>query len=560
MDDPLSALDAHVAAHIFENVIGPNGMLKDTCRILVTHAINFLPECDKILCIDQGKIVESGSYKGLISQNGVLAGLARIFKETASSSSSSSSSSSASPTLESEKLIDIPSLSTTSTSTTTPTSSTKQLIPVATTTTTNTTTTTTLATTTKSSLSSSSSSGTGGKKLVIDEDRSFGSVDTKVYSLYIASVGTFLTAIVFISMMLQQVASVGANLWLSEWTSKVSDEEYIDYEEEEKKIDNWYYVGIYTALSIVQCILVLVGSIVIALAGLSSARKIHDAMLTRVVRAPMSFFDTTPIGRILNRFGKDQYMIDDLLPKTLSSWLATTFSVIGIITVIAIATPYFIVIMVPLSLVYRSVQIYYLRASRELKRIESITRSPIYSHFSETLNGASTIRAYGFQKLFIYENYNKIDINQMASYPSIVANRWLATRLEFVGTLIITFAALFGVLERGNIDAGMVGLSLAYALSITQTLNWMVRSSCEVETNIVSVERTKEYAEMNMEAAPIIPSNRPPRDWPKRGTVEFKNVELSYREGLPLVLKGMSVKIGAEEKVGICGRTGAGKR
>lgn len=147
----------------------------------------------------------------------------------------------------------------------------------------------------------------------------------------------------------------------------------------------------------------------------------------------------------------------------------------------------------------------------------------------------------------------------MCYYPSIIANRWLAVRLEMVGNLIILFAALFAILSRDTMDAGMVGLSVSYALQITQTLNWLVRMTSEVETNIVAVERIKEYGETKQEAPWDIPSQTLPKDWPEAGTVEFKNFQVRYREGLELVLKGISFTVNGGEKVGIVGRTGAGK-
>lgn len=152
-----------------------------------------------------------------------------------------------------------------------------------------------------------------------------------------------------------------------------------------------------------------------------------------------------------------------------------------------------------------------------------------------------------------------MDKNQVCKYPSIIANRWLAIRLEMVGNLIILFAALFAVLG-GQSNPGLVGLSVSYALQVTQTLNWLVRMSSDIETNIVAVERIKEYAETRQEAAwELEPAPPLPKDWPAKGEVVFENFQIRYREGLDLVLKGISVRIEGGEKVGIVGRTGAGK-
>ncbi|GBO99349.1 Multidrug resistance-associated protein 1 [Eumeta japonica] len=168
-------------------------------------------------------------------------------------------------------------------------------------------------------------------------------------------------------------------------------------------------------------------------------------------------------------------------------------------------------------------------------RLESVSRSPIYSHFGETVTGVSTIRAYHVQERFIDESDSKVDKNQVRKYPSIIANRWLAT------------------------NPGLVGLSVSYALQVTQTLNWLVRMSSDIETNIVSVERIKEYSETKQEAPWELPNSRVPREWPSEGKVVFDNFKVRYREGLDLVLRGISFTIAGGEKVGIVGRTGAGK-
>ena len=171
----------------------------------------------------------------------------------------------------------------------------------------------------------------------------------------------------------------------------------------------------------------------------------------------------------------------------------------------------------------------YVATSRELKRLESVSRSPIYSHFQETVNGVQTIRAYKLQGHFIAQSEFKVDENQKAGFPSIVSNRWLAVRLEFVGNLIIFCAALFSVLGRDSLTPGLVGLSISYALSVTQTLNWLVRMTSEVETNIVAAERLKEYAEVPTEAKWNIEETQPEPNWPAEGTIEFQSYSTRYR-------------------------------
>jgi ATP-binding cassette, subfamily C (CFTR/MRP), member 1 len=232
------------------------------------------------------------------------------------------------------------------------------------------------------------------------------------------------------------------------------------------------------------------------------------------------------------------------------------------LAVITAATPIFLVLILPLGAVYLAYQKYYLRTSRELKRLDSVSRSPIYAHFQESLGGVTTIRAYRQQARFALENEWRMDANLRAYFPSINANRWLAVRLEFIGSVIILAAASFAIISVSSgsgLSAGFVGLSLSYALQITQSLNWIVRQTVEVETNIVSVERVLEYANLPSEAPDVIFKNRPNIGWPAQGAVQFNNYSTRYREGLGLVLKDVCLDIKAHEKVGVVGRTGAGK-
>jgi ABC-type multidrug transport system fused ATPase/permease subunit len=191
-----------------------------------------------------------------------------------------------------------------------------------------------------------------------------------------------------------------------------------------------------------------------------------------------------------------------------------------------------------------------------------VSKSPIYAHFQESLSGISTIRAYRQQQRFRLENEWRVDENLRAYFPSISANRWLAVRLEFIGSLIILCAAGFAIVSvstGSGLSAGMVGLAMSYALQITQSLNWIVRQTVEVETNIVSVERVLEYARLPSEAPEIISKHRPPISWPAQGAVSFNHYSSRYRAGLDLVLKDINIHIKPKEKIGVVGRTGAGK-
>ncbi|KAF2975269.1 hypothetical protein EK904_009142 [Melospiza melodia maxima] len=292
--------------------------------------------------------------------------------------------------------------------------------------------------------------------------------------------------------------------------------------------------------------------------AMGASRVMHQLLLSNILRAPMSFFDTTPVGRIINRFAKDIFTVDETIPTSFRTWISCFMGIISTLIVICLATPFFAIVIIPLSIFYYFVLRFYVATSRQLRRLDSVTRSPIYSHFGETVSGLSVIRAYGHQERFLKKNEITMDINQKSVYSWIISNRWLAIRLEFVGSLVVFFSALLAVIAKGTLEGGIVGLSVSSALNVTQTLNWLVRTSSELETNIVAVERVHEYVTVKNEA-PWVTKTRPPRGWPSRGEIQFIDYKVRYRPELDLVLQGITCNIGSTEKVGVVGRTGAGK-
>uniref|UniRef100_A0A8C9EWX5 Multidrug resistance-associated protein 1 n=1 Tax=Pavo cristatus TaxID=9049 RepID=A0A8C9EWX5_PAVCR len=417
-DDPLSAVDAHVGKHIFEKVIGPKGILKNKTRVLVTHAVNYLPQMDTILVMTDGEISEMGSYQELLKQDGAFAEFLRTYANAEQSRESSG----------------------------------------------------------KESLS-----------------------------------------------FLNEVSSVPLRKTRMQLKTKSS------------------FPGI----------AVFGYSMAVSIGGIFASQHLHLDLLHNVLRSPMSFFERTPSGNLVNRFSKEIDTIDSAIPPIIKMFMGSTFNVIGACIIILLATPIAAVIIPPLGLVYLLVQRFYVATSRQLKRLESVSRSPVYSHFNETLLGVSVIRAFEEQKRFIKQNDVKVDENQKAYYPSIVANRWLAIRLEFVGNCIVLFAALFAVIARNKLSPGLVGLSVSYSLQITAYLNWLVRMTSDLETNIVAVERVKEYAEMEKEAEWSIEESAPASTWPEEGKIQFQGFGLRYREDLDLVLKNINITINGGEKIGL---------
>uniref|UniRef100_A0A8B9P5X6 Multidrug resistance-associated protein 1 n=1 Tax=Apteryx owenii TaxID=8824 RepID=A0A8B9P5X6_APTOW len=541
-DDPLSAVDAHVGKHIFEKVIGPKGILNNKTRVLVTHAVNYLPQMDTILVMTDGEISEMGSYQELLKQDGAFAEFLRTYANAEQNMENSDTNSPAGKEgkpIENGVLVkeapgklvhrQLSNSSTYSSETgkSQHQSSTAELQRP-------------LAEKEKNSW-----------KLTEADTAQTGRVKATVYWDYMKAIGLFISFLSIFLFMCNHIASLASNYWLSLWT----DDPVINGTQQYTNVR----LGVYGALGISQGIAVFGYSMVVSIGGIFASRHLHINLLHNVLRSPMSFFERTPSGNLVNRFSKEMDTIDSTIPPIIKMFMGSTFNVIGACIIILLATPIAAVIIPPLGLVYLFVQRFYVATSRQLKRLESVSRSPVYSHFNETLLGVSVIRAFEEQKRFIQQNDMKVDANQKAYYPSIVANRWLAVRLECVGNCIVLFAALFAVIARNRLSAGLVGLSVSYSLQITAYLNWLVRMSSELETNIVAVERVKEYAEMEKEAEWSIEQAAPVSTWPQEGKVEFRGYGLRYREDLDLVLKNINVTINGGEKIGIVGRTGAGK-
>ncbi|CAE8713287.1 unnamed protein product [Polarella glacialis] len=392
-------------------------------------------------------------------------------------------------------------------------------------------------------------------RLVQKEEEFVGSVTGDVYMAYVrAAGGPGLAVAVILGVFLAQALQTGADAWISVWSDHSkpdTDKLYVSSSEG---------LIVYTCLSFFAFAGVFCTSGLFRISALKAARSFQRMLLQHMLRLPMSFYDTTPLGRVLNRFSKDIYTIDEQLQSSLYSYLQVVIRVFATIIVIAVATPWFLAVIVPLLFVYKQTQSYYIPSSRQLKRIESNLRSPVFSHFSETLDGVSLIRAFGQQPQFLAESTDRVRRNMRAYYLNVSSNRWLAIRLETIGTLIVASAGTLAVLGRSTLSAGTAGLSISYALSVTQALNWVVRMAADRENNIVSVERVREYLRLPLEPPHRLPATDPPvASWPLEGRVELQEVQLRYRPELPLVLTGLSLTIEPREKLGICGRTGAGK-
>ncbi|CAN1821617.1 ABC transporter C family member 2 [Linum perenne] len=391
--------------------------------------------------------------------------------------------------------------------------------------------------------------------LIKQEERETGVISLKVVSRYKNALGgTWVVAVLLSCYVMSEVLRVSSSTWLSNWTDQGASSRH----------GPGFYNLIYALLSFGQVMTTLVNSYWLILSSLYAAKRLHDAMLGSILRAPMVFFHTNPLGRIINRFAKDMGDIDRFVAPFVNMFLGqvaqllSTFALIGIVSTMSLWA------IMPLLVLFYWAYLYYQATAREVKRLDSVSRSPVYAQFGEALNGLSAIRAYKAYDRMADINGRSMDNNLRYTLVNMGANRWLAIRLETIGGLMIWFTATFAVMQNGRAEnqqeyASTMGLLLSYALNITSLLTGVLRLASLAENSLNAVERVGTYIELPSEAPGIIDNNRPPPGWPSSGSIKFEDVVLRYRPELPPVLHGLSFSISPSDKVGIVGRTGAGK-
>ncbi|KAI0689828.1 ATP-dependent bile acid permease [Cytidiella melzeri] len=506
LDDTLSAVDAYVGNAILKNCL-LSGPLAGKTRVLVTHALHALPKTDYIYVMDQGRVVEQGTYEDLAQESVLFSGLLDEYGCHADKQDDSH--------VKSERE--------------------------------------------DNAVDSSRETQKPEAGLMQEEERMTGSVATSMYTRYLRYAGGVLWApIIIILLLLGQTAQVSTNIFLGLWTSQGIP-----------GFSSRQYMGTYAGLGLATALFsftlsfsirsVLLDSLIPgdfepvidlshSLTCLVASLRLFKAALTAVLGSPVSFFDTTPLGRIISRLSRDQDTLDTEVAMTLFQMMSTLMNVLGTVFLVFYIFPYLGLIFIPLAILYYTAAVYYRRSSVETKRLDSLARSARYGAYSETLTGLSTVRAYelGF------------DQENRAYYMTISIQRWLSVRLDLLGNILILGIALFGVGFRRTVDPSRIGVILSYTLTITQVFSDLVSTYAQNEQNFNSVERVLHYTTLPSEGD-ATKSTDPPFSWPDRGEIEYRNVELAYRGDQPLVLKGVSFKVRPGEKIAIVGRTGAGK-
>ncbi|KAI0749569.1 ABC transporter [Daedaleopsis nitida] len=504
-DDPISALDAHVGKHVFQNVF--LGSAADKTRILVTHALHFLPQVDYIYTMVDGRVSEHGTYAELMAANG---DFARFVNEFGSKESELEKEEEAVETDVEDAEGDEKAAA---------------------------------------DKAEKRKKKTQGAALMQTEERNTGAVSREVYKAYIkAGKGYVIIPLLVLSVALLQGSQVMSSYWLVYW------------QERKWPYSSGFYMGIYAALGVSQALTFFMMGATFASLTYFASQALHKAAIQRVMYAPMSFFETTPLGRIMNRFSKDIDTIDNTLGDAMRMFVATLATILGAIILIAIVLPWFLIAVGVISIAYIWAAMFYRASARELKRLDALLRSSLYSHFSESLSGLATIRAYGESERFLDENRKRVDIENRAYWLTVTNQRWLGIRLDLMGILLTFVVAILAVGTRFTISPSQTGLVLSYIISVQQAFGWVVRQSAEVENDFNSVERIVHYVrELEQEAPHDIPERKPAASWPSEGQIEIKDVVLKYRPELPAILKGLTMSVKPGEKVGIVGRTGAGK-
>ncbi|XP_076757725.1 putative multidrug resistance-associated protein lethal(2)03659 isoform X1 [Xylocopa sonorina] len=521
LDDPLSAVDAHVGKHIFEECVMK--YLKGKTRILVTHQLQYLRNVDRIIVLKDGEIQAEGSYNELAS---VGIDFGRLLENEPDENEPSGSAPPSRSTSRNASITSLSSLKSNLTEKDDPTE--------------------------------------------VAETRSQGKISGQVYMGYLRAGGNCcVLATVLVLCILAQGAASGSDFFISQWVNM--EEKYVNETEDGRIVQDWkgpitrnVCIYVYSALIVSTVIITLLRSVTFFTSCMKASVRLHDRMFRSISRATMRFFNTNTSGRVLNRFSKDMGAIDELLPMALIDVLQIGLSLVGIIVVVAIANYWLLIPTVLIGILFYYVRVFYVATSRSVKRLEGVTRSPVFGHLNATLQGLPTIRAFEAAEILTKEFDQHQDLHSGAWYIFISSSRAFAFWLDFLCVVYICLVTLsFLVLNddvAGSKDGGSVGLAITQSIGLTGMFQWGMRQSTELENQMTSVERVLEYT--NVESEPALesaPDKKPKETWPEEGKVEFKDVSLRYDPAEAPVLKNLNLIIYPQEKIGIVGRTGAGK-
>lgn len=521
LDDVLAAVDVHTAELIFEKCIC--GAMSRSTRVLVTNQMRYMALCDRVVVMDGGRIVEHGKCADLLSNpTSIVASM--MGEETGSPHST--------PTAADSSAHE---------DTSTPEVTNNQLEQAAT-------------------------GKTSQKDGVLEtkEERKAGKVMLSVYSRWLrfGSSTSGLVVMFFFGFVGSELFNIGAQLWIGVWAEAASAcglDATAASCEHLMAHSTLFYTSVYALISLAAMMLYLWRNWTWASNVVRAASQLHERLLINVLRLPIMFFDMTPTGRIINRFASDIDMIDTTLSGLVQRPIELLLKGTMALAVTAFVIPPLIFPLAVLVFPYMKIRELFRRSDRELRRLDSTTRSPIFAHFSEMLGGVSTLRAFSHVESAVAENRRLLAKNLQTAFHQRQVHGWVSLRLDLVGAALTLAASCSCILLRDALTPSICGLLLLQLSQAIRYYRWAAKISVDVESKMVYVERVLQYIDLETEPPLKLPSDPSESVFPRTGSVNFQNVCLRYRPGLPLALHDASFSIPGGSKCGVCGRTGAGK-
>ncbi|XP_021323604.1 ATP-binding cassette sub-family C member 8 isoform X6 [Danio rerio] len=537
LDDPFSALDIHLSDHLMHEGILKFLRQEKRSVVLVTHKLQYLPHADWIIAMRDGTVQTQGTLKDIQCAE------PELFEQWRTLMNRQDKENSTELKRKSFRRAMMYSRDTVATD-----DEDEAVADVA-------------VSEVKDSSTSTDEDSLGA------ELRHRTTIPWSSFATYLKAAGLFLLPLLIVSQLAKHSLMVAIDFWLAHWTSDViaaqseSAERNCTFTKDCVFSHSWY-LQVFCLLCALGIVLCLVTSLAVEWTGLRVAKELHCSLLRIIVLAPMRLFETTPLGNILNRFSTDTNTIDQHIPVTMECLSRSTLLCVSAVGVISYVTPVFLIALLPLTVACYFIQKYFRVASRDLQQLEDSTEMPLLSHYSQTIEGLTTIRAFRHEQRFKKKLLEHTDANNISSLFLTAANRWLEVRMEYIGALVVLIAAVASITNAlyRQLSAGLVGLGLTYALMVSNYLNWIVRNLADMEVQLGCVKRVSGLIHTQPESYDnIMTPAQVPAGWPKYGEIQIQNLSVRYDSSLKPVLKHVSAHIRPGQKVGICGRTGSGK-
>ncbi|MBN3307798.1 ABCC8 protein, partial [Amia calva] len=535
LDDPFSALDIHLSDHLMQE--GILKLLREEKRtvVLVTHKLQYLPHADWIIAMKDGTIQKEGTLKDIQNSE------PELFEHWKSLMNRQDQELEKETVAESTTVLERKNLRRAMYS--------REVV---------------LKTEDEDEEESTESDDEDDLSSVL---RHRATIPWRSCGTYLSSAGLLLLPLLLLSQLFKHSLMLAIDYWLAKWTSDVITAKNEATGKnctsaQECSFSHSSYSLVFSVLCCLGIALCLVTSVAVECTGLRVAKELHHSLLNKIILAPMRLFETTPLGNILNRFSADINTIDQHIPATLECLSRSTLLCVSALGVISYVTPVFLIALVPLAIACYFIQKYFRVASRDLQQLDDSTQLPLLSHFSETVEGLTTIRAFRYEAKFRQKLLEYTDANNIASLFLTAANRWLEVRMEYIGACVVLIAAVASITNSlyYQLSSGLVGLGLTYALMVSNYLNWMVRNLADMEVQLGAVKRINGLLQVEPENYDgLLSVSQIPASWPQQGEIQIQNLSVRYDTTLKPVLKHVNAHITPGQKVGICGRTGSGK-